>query len=396
LTEYFFTFSAESLQLNKHKSRWVTMLAINNSDIVLSQSAADKTEAIKSVATSLAGKGYVEPAYSEGMLAREAQNSTFLGSGIAIPHGTTDTRSMVNNTGVILHHFPQGVDWGDGNTVYLAIGIAAKSDEHLTILTQLTKVLSTDGVEEQIKQATEADSIVALLSGQVQSETEFNNDLIQLKFPASELAQLSATAAGLIKNQGLADDAFVSEAATKATHLGQGLWITSSAQGVNKTALSFVTSAEPLQSEGTPVKGLLCVASNSQLHLKNLNFLVELLFKNKTEQLLNASEKEIISLLTQEQLEGCQEIFTIKNPHGLHARPGAMLVNTAKKFKSKIQMTNLDGSGKTDNAKSLMKVMTQGVKFGHKLQFTAQGDDAEEALAAIGKAIAEGLGEKTA
>lgn len=372
------------------------MLTINNCDIVLSQAAADKTEAIKSVAGGLAGKGYVEAGYRDGMLAREAQNSTFLGSGIAIPHGTTDTRDMVNNTGVILHHYPEGVDWGDGNTVYLAIGIAAKSDEHLTILTQLTKVLSTDGVEELIKQANKAETIVDLLAGKVQSETEFNNDLIQLKFPASELAQLSAAAAGLIKNQGLVNDTFVSETAGKANYLGQGLWVTSSDQGVTKTALSFVTSAEPLQHQDKPVKGLLCVASNSQLHLKNLNFLVELLYKDKAEQLFNASEKEIISLLTQEQLDGCQQIFTIRNPHGLHARPGAMLVNTTKKFKSKIQMTNLDGSGKTDNAKSLMKVMTQGVKFGHKLQFTAQGEDAEAALAAIGKAINEGLGEKIA
>jgi phosphocarrier protein FPr len=71
-----------------------------------------------------------------------------------------------------------------------------------------------------------------------------------------------------------------------------------------------------------------------------------------------------------------------------------MLVHTAKQFKSKIQVTNLDGNGKTENAKSLMKIMTQGIKFGDRLQFTAQGEDAQLALAAIGKAIEEGLGEK--
>jgi phosphocarrier protein FPr len=372
------------------------MLVINSSDIVLSQIAADKTQAIKSIAGSLTQKGYVEAGYRDGMLAREAQNSTFLGSGIAIPHGTTDTRDMVNKTGVILHHFPEGVDWGDGNTVYLAIGIAAKSDEHLMILTQLTTVLSTDGVEELLKQATKAETIVDLLSGKVQSETLFNNDLIQLKFPVDEFVQLSATAAGLIKNQGAASDLFVSNVINNTSYLGQGLWLASCSQGVTKTALSFVTSSSPLQHQGKPVNGLLCIASNSDLHLTNLNFLIELLYKNKIEQLFNAGEKEIIALLTQEQLEGSQQTFTIKNPHGLHARPGAMLVNTTKKFKAKIQMTNLDGSGKTENAKSLMKVMTQGIKFGHKIQFTAQGEDADAALAAIGKAISEGLGEKIA
>ncbi|MEJ6120655.1 fused PTS fructose transporter subunit IIA/HPr protein [Vibrio sp. 2-Bac 85] len=370
------------------------MLTIKISDIVLSQVATEKTQAIKSVASSLAGKGYVEAGYRDGMLAREAQNSTFLGSGIAIPHGTTDTRDLVNKTGVIIHHYPEGVDWGDGNTVYLAIGIAAKSDEHLTILSQLTKALSTDGVETFIKEASSADTIVRILSGKVQSETDFNDNLILLDFPADNVAQLSATAAGLIKNQGAVNDVFVASAVKNVTYLDQGLCIATSNQGITKTAISFVTSTTPLQYKNELVKGLLCIASDSDLHLKNLSFLIELLYKNKIEQLLNSNAKEIIALLTQEQLEGSQQTFTIKNPHGLHARPGAMLVHTTKKFKSKIQMINLDGDGKSVNAKSLMKVMTLGIKFGNKLQFTAQGEDAQEALTAIGKAIDEGLGEK--
>jgi len=371
------------------------MLTISNDDIVLSQTAVNKTEAIKSVAHSLTQKGYVEAGYREGMLAREVQNSTFLGNGIAIPHGTTDTRSMVKQTGVIVHHFPQGVDWGDDNKVYLAIGIAAKSDEHLTILKQLTKVLSADGVEELLKQATKAETIVALLSGEMQSETEFNSSLIQLDFPAKELLQLSAAATGLMKNSGAVNDTFVSDAIGNTHDLGEGLWFACSNKGVVKTALSFVTSASPLQHQGKPVKGVLCLAGNNQLHLKNLNILIELLAQKKTAQLFNASEKEIIALLTQEKLEGSQQIFTIKNPHGLHARPGAILVHTAKKFTSDIQLTNLDGSGKTANAKSLMKVMTLGVKLGDKLQFTARGEDAEQALVAIGQAIDAGLGEST-
>ncbi|MFT6986653.1 MAG: phosphocarrier protein FPr [Psychromonas sp.] len=369
------------------------MLTISKNDVVLSQVAINKKEAIKSIAHSLTDKGYVEAGYREGMLAREVQNSTFLGNGIAIPHGTTETRGMVKQTGVIVHHFPQGVDWGDANLVYLAIGIAAKSDEHLTILKQLTKVLSADGVEELLKQADKAETIVALLSGEVQSEIEFNSDLIQLDFPASELLQLSAVAAGLMKNSGAVNDTFVSDALNNICDLGEGLWFACSNKGVVKTALSFVTSSETLQFQGSPVKGVLCLASNNQLHLKNLNFLIELLYHKKTAPLFNASEKEIIDLLTQEKLTGSQQIFTIKNPHGLHARPGAMLVHTAKKFTAKIQLSKLNGNGKTENAKSLMKVMTLGVKLGDKLQFTAQGEDAEQALAAIGKAIDEGLGE---
>lgn len=373
------------------------MLAIKRNDIVLAQVAENKQQAIKAIAASLVEKGYVEGAYLKGMLDREAQNSTFLGNGIAIPHGTTETRGNVKETGVILHHFPQGVNWGDGNTVYLAIGIAAQSDQHLDILRQLTRVLSSDGVEEQLKEATSADRIVALLSGELQSETLFNSELIELRVTASDLQQLAAAAAGLIKNQGAAENSFVTDIGSRnATYLGQGLWLSSSSKGISKTAIALVSCEHPFEFENKPVQGLLCIASNNQLHLKNLALLIQLMHKQQLDQLFTAERKEIISLLSEEKLEGAQQIFTIKNPHGLHARPGAMLVHVAKKFEAKIQMTNLNGSGKTENAKSLMKVMTQGVKFGHQIQFTAQGDDAEQALAAIGQAINEGLGEAIA
>ena len=64
------------------------------------------------------------------MLAREQQTSTYLGNGIAIPHGTTDTRDLVLQTGVQVFQFPQGIARGDDQTAYVVIGIAARSDEH--------------------------------------------------------------------------------------------------------------------------------------------------------------------------------------------------------------------------------------------------------------------------
>lgn len=67
--------------------------------------------------------------YVNGMLAREQQTSTFLGNGIAIPHGTTDTRDQVLKP-VCRFQFPQGVLWGEGQVAYVAIGIAASGDEH--------------------------------------------------------------------------------------------------------------------------------------------------------------------------------------------------------------------------------------------------------------------------
>ncbi|HFQ5440512.1 TPA: fused PTS fructose transporter subunit IIA/HPr protein [Vibrio vulnificus] len=379
------------------------MLKLTSSDITLQQSADNKLDAIKSIAAALTAKGLVEQGYVEGMLNREAQNSTFLGNGIAIPHGTTDTRDLVQNTGVAVHHFPHGVDWGDGNKVYLAIGIAAKSDEHLGILKQLTKVLSADGVETRLQQATTEQEIIALLNGEVQLEADFDAASIQLLFPASDMIQMSAVAGGLIKNSGNAGSQFVAELVTKTpTHLGKGLWLVGSDASVTRTAVSFVTTANDCEYQGTPVKGLLAFGACNNAHQAILTNLTQLVYQGKQETLLSANAEQVIAMLTGESVVNTSQepatsdntaVFKIKNAHGLHARPGAMLVAEAKKFESTIKVANLDGDRSVVNAKSLMKVIALGVKHGHQLQFTAEGPDASQALEAIGAAIASGLGE---
>jgi len=376
------------------------MLKLNKNDITLSQSATDKFAAIKNIAQSLTDKGLVEQGYVEGMLNRENQNSTFLGNGIAIPHGTTDTRSMVKTTGVAVHHFPQGVDWGDGNTVFVAIGIAAKSDEHLGILKQLTKVLGADGVEERLRNAKTEDEIIALLHGDVQLEADFDASLIQLMFPASDMLQMSAVAGGLLKNTGCADNEFVADLVTKTpTHLGNGLWLIGSDKHVTRTGVSFVSTANDCEYEGQKVRALVAFAACNNAHQPILKTLSNIVFNNEHGKLLDASVEQILALFKGEEVtaapseEGNTAVFKIKNSHGLHARPGAMLVAEAKKFESTIRVANLDGDGKTVNAKSLMKVIALGVKHGHQLQFTAEGPDAPQALESIGNAIASGLGE---
>ncbi|HDY8063784.1 bifunctional PTS fructose transporter subunit IIA/HPr protein [Vibrio vulnificus] len=379
------------------------MLKLTSSDITLQQSADNKLDAIKSIAAALTAKGLVEQGYVEGMLNREAQNSTFLGNGIAIPHGTTDTRDLVQNTGVAVHHFPHGVEWGDGNKVYLAIGIAAKSDEHLGILKQLTKVLSADGVEARLQQATTEQEIIALLNGEVQLEADFDAASIQLLFPASDMIQMSAVAGGLIKNSGNAGSQFVAELVTKTpTHLGKGLWLVGSDVSVTRTAVSFVTTANDCEYRGTPVKGLLAFGACNNAHQAILANLTQLVYQGKQETLLSANAEQVIAMLSGESVANASlepatsdntAVFKIKNAHGLHARPGAMLVAEAKKFESTIKVANLDGDRSVVNAKSLMKVIALGVKHGHQLQFTAEGPDASQALEAIGAAIASGLGE---
>ena len=377
------------------------MLKLTTQDIKLQQVAGEKENAIRELAVDLAEKGLVEATYVEGMLNREAQNSTFLGNGIAIPHGTTDTRHLVKNTGVAVHHFPAGVNWGDGNTVYVAIGIAAKSDEHLGILKQLTKVLSADGVEEKLRQATSKEEIMALLNGEVQFSADFDLSLIQHHFPASDMVQLSAVAGGLLKNKQAVAADFVAELVTKEpTHLGKGLWLVSSNTAVARTAMSFVSTSSEFTFKEQPVKALIAFAVCNSAHHNILNTLSQLVFQQKQTAIIEAHDEELLTFFSGEEetdatagADGNTAVFKIKNAHGLHARPGAMLVAEAKKFESSIKVSNITGGSKPVNAKSLMKVIALGVKCGHELQFVADGTDAQEALQSIGAAIEAGLGE---
>jgi len=124
------------------------MLELTLEQISMAQSAVDKTAALKLIADHLVADGLVAEGYLTGLMNREQQGSTFLGQGIAIPHGTPETRDLVFTTGVRLMQFPEGVDWGDGQMVYLAIGIAAKSDEHLRLLQLLIAGVFQVGQDE--------------------------------------------------------------------------------------------------------------------------------------------------------------------------------------------------------------------------------------------------------
>ncbi|MGF1694642.1 fused PTS fructose transporter subunit IIA/HPr protein [Vibrio lamellibrachiae] len=387
------------------------MLTLTTNDIILNQSFSDKIEAIKSIASDLSSKGYVKGGYVEGMLDRESQNSTYLGNGIAIPHGTTQTRGLVSQTGVVLHHFPKGINWGDGNIVYVAIGIAAQSDEHLGILKQLTNVLSGDDVELQLKQAKTKQQLIAMLNGDVQQSIQFSPSLIQLQFPATDMIQMSAVASGLLRNQGCVDAEFVSDVITKEpTHLGGGLWLVSGHHAAKKTAMAFVSVAQDIDVNGKPVKALIAISASNQVHQPVLDKLTDLVFNKQQSSLFSMSESELVSLFSGNENANSESLsahptqdvesdnihsaeFKIKNAHGLHARPGAMLVAEAKKFESTIKVANLDGDSAQVNAKSLMKVISLGVKHGYTLKFTADGHDAKQAIASIGKAIESGLGE---
>lgn len=375
------------------------MLELSESNIHLNANAADKQQAIEMAASALVQADNVENGYLQGMLAREQQTSTFLGNGIAIPHGTLDTRSMVKKTGVQVFQFPQGIEWGEGNIAYVVIGIAARSDEHLSLLRQLTHVLSDEDTAAKLAKITDVAEFRAILMGETIEPFEIPTANISVDVDTQSLLTLVAINAGQLQVQSAVENRFISEVINNAAlPLGKGLWVTDSVVGNVKNALAFSRAKTIFSHNGKAVKGVITVASVSD----QINpTLARLLDDDVQTTLLNGNSTEILTALlgsssdvkTQSVEGAVVGTFTICNEHGLHARPSANLVNEVKKFTSKITVQNLTRESEVVSAKSLMKIVALGVTQGHRLRFVAEGEDAKQAIEALGKAIADGLGE---
>ena len=241
-------------------------LTIN--DIAFDHTIRTKDSALQQVATSLERAGLTTAEYLQGLRDREAQITTYLGNGIAIPHGTPQSRDAVLRTGVQVLVCPQGVDWGDGQQAQLIVAIAAQDNEHLEILRQLTHVLSDDAVPSILSQATTAQQILDLLSGKA----------VQAELPEQTTGSFDAVST-----------------------------------------------------------------------------------------------------------------FILRDPHGLHARPAAVLVQTVKQWQAEIRVENLDTASASVDAKNLMRMVSLGAREGHRLRFMAKGHDADAALKAIGDTLNGGL-----
>ena len=73
---------------------------------------------------------------------------------------------------------------------------------------------------------------------------------------------------------------------------------------------------------------------------------------------------------------------TVLNEEGLHARPAGILAKAASQFAAKIELT---ANGQTKNAKSIMGLMSLGIKSGQEVSIRAEGDDAQTSLSVITK-----------
>ena len=135
--------------------------------IRLNAVAKDKNDAIRQAGELLVAGGCVSRGYVEGMVARETTMSTYLGAGVAIPHGEYDNRADIYRTGLSVVQFPKGVEWEEGELAHLVIGIAAAGDEHVGVLSQLANVIEDEQVLAQMIHATDPHVILNALKPDV-------------------------------------------------------------------------------------------------------------------------------------------------------------------------------------------------------------------------------------
>ena len=131
--------------------------------IKLNQPSVSKEEAIRRAGELLVERGAVEPSYIDAMLERERLVSTYMGMGIAIPHGTAQAKGTVKKTAITMLQYPEGVDFGD-EKAQLVFGIAGIGDEHLDLLGKIAGCLDDAEVLEKMKTTDDVDWILKTLS----------------------------------------------------------------------------------------------------------------------------------------------------------------------------------------------------------------------------------------
>lgn len=124
--------------------------------------ARTREDAIREAGELLVGTGAVEPAYVDAMLEREASVSTFMGNGLAIPHGTNESKGAIVRTAMSLVRYDEPIDWG-GNPARVVVGIAGVGDEHLEILGKIAVLFADADQAQRIVDAPDAATVFDIL-----------------------------------------------------------------------------------------------------------------------------------------------------------------------------------------------------------------------------------------
>lgn len=131
---------------------------LRRENIVLGLPTVGRDAAVTRTGQMLVNSGYVSPDYIPAMLERENMASTYIGNGVAIPHGVGAAKAAIKTSGIVVTQYPSGVDF-DGEKAYLVIGIAGAGDEHLQILAKIADALEDEATVMRLARTGDVDEI---------------------------------------------------------------------------------------------------------------------------------------------------------------------------------------------------------------------------------------------
>ncbi len=159
------TYTFKQLEVEKPITEIPTELLMNK-NIILRRPSESKEDAIRFVGGLLNASGYVNQGYIQGMLNRENKFSTYIGNKVAIPHGENEVKDEILESGIVFVQYPDGVDFGNGNTANILIGIAGKGNEHLKILANVAGIIEDEKVLDKLIKTNDVEYVHHLLSGE--------------------------------------------------------------------------------------------------------------------------------------------------------------------------------------------------------------------------------------
>ncbi|OOF70332.1 PTS mannitol transporter subunit IICBA [Rodentibacter caecimuris] len=142
-----------------------TKFSLTADQIFLGLKAENKEQAIRFAGEQLVKAGFVENSYVDAMFEREKLVSTYLGEGVAVPHGTVEAKDSVITTGIVVCQYPEGVRFNDeeDGIAKLVIGVAAKNNEHIQVVSAITNALDSEEAIEILTTTTNVDKVLELL-----------------------------------------------------------------------------------------------------------------------------------------------------------------------------------------------------------------------------------------
>lgn len=136
------------------------------SNIILNQASVTKERAIERAGTLLLESGYVGEGYIQGMKAREEKFSTYIGNGVAIPHGENNVKELIIASGIVVIQYPNGIDFGENKLAKLVIGIAGKGNEHIQLLANIAEAIEETEILEKMLNTSDPEYIYQLFSSE--------------------------------------------------------------------------------------------------------------------------------------------------------------------------------------------------------------------------------------